>query len=96
MAAGYEGVDFVALEEDDLHVVGPEAGRFDQRACHIAEEGFGLGIAKDRLRQGGPHHHGEAQCQQHDEPDEEMGPPAEGLDSFSHGSPYRHARLNPR
>src|SRR3546814_4886742 len=61
LAAGDEGVDVVAVEQDDLDVVGLKSGGLLEGPGHVAEERLRLGVAQHGLRHRGLADHGEAQ-----------------------------------
>ena len=84
----HEGVDLVVADQDDLDVVGPQAGGLDQRLRQVAEQELGLAVAKYLLGRGRLNA-GEQQCEpQH----EERGKPGRAAD---HG-PYSHSRPEQR
>src|SRR3546814_8270037 len=72
LAAGDEGVDVVAVEQDDLDVVGLKSGGLLEGPGHVAEERLRLGVAQHGLRHRGLDDHGEAQGQKHEQADKEI------------------------
>ena len=50
LPTGDEGVDLGIVDQHDLDVGGVEPGGLDQRPRHVAEQQFGLAVAKHRLR----------------------------------------------
>ncbi len=96
LAAGDERVRGVVLDHHDLDIARAEPGRLDDRPGHVAEQGLGLGIAQDRLRQRRPAHDREAEHEQHQQPGGERAAAPDACSvTLSHRLPYPDARLNP-
>src|SRR3546814_19027869 len=96
LAAGDEGVDVVAVEQDDLDVVGLKSGGLLEGPGHVAEERLRLGVAQPGLRHRGLDDPREAQGPQHEQPAKEIAPLAQRLGRVSHGSTYPHPPPNPK
>jgi hypothetical protein len=75
---------------------GTKPRRLDERPGHVAEQGLGLGIAQDRLRGSRLRHRGEADREQHEQPDEKSAGAAARTESFSHGVGYPLWPMNRR
>jgi hypothetical protein len=94
LPAGNEGVDALVVDEDDLHVFGPEPRRCHDRTGHVAEQHLRFRIAKDRLGGGRLRQSGEAQGDQHRQTREESADAAARSGNFSHRAGYPVSAMN--